>query len=493
MMWDVRVVLRRYPQVMARAALDAPHIATARDAHAGATLVAMFAGDYTLPPCPGLPIALPFSRYHERCCCAAAGEAVLAPAGPAQESSAAVATQAAEEARERALLPDKVYKVGPELLGVAAAGGGARRMQFLPNGLVLSSSALCPLSVSCPAAGVTLVTAPSAATGTGGGSGSNSSISIGGEEPGGVAAQADMDAAALAGVAGSSSCAHQPMLVLTTEAGRGNTLSVYQANWQPAAGDCTPAAASEGAGAANGEPPDTPAAPNTTPRPPQEPPVLAVSVHLPSGGSVELTTRGQVVARLPPPPRAAAAGARDTTTGNGSGGGEVNGSQAAVGATVGLVGAPLVRAVVYRGVTPGGAMVTGYADGGLRVVHPDGSVSERLSAVDGWVVGAPPSPPQAEAAPNCTTQPDDGVGQQQQPAGAGAGGPSSWPAAGWLRTLAGGQRFREPDAGSVRVPRLVPQLAPPPAEPEAGDAIAAGKKKPAGKKKTKVRRGLTPS
>ncbi|KAF5842978.1 hypothetical protein DUNSADRAFT_3571, partial [Dunaliella salina] len=90
------------------------------------------------------------------------------------------------------------------------------------------------------------------------------------------------------------------------------------------------------------------------------------------------------------------------------------------------------------------------ANGGLRVLHADGTVSERLHEVEGWVEASEPG----EAA--------------EEPA----------PAKGWLRVLPNGTRFREVDDDAV-------QFTPLPAAPSAPDLEATTSKstKKSGKSK----------
>lgn len=42
-------------------------------------------------------------------------------------------------------------------------------------------------------------------------------------------------------------------------------------------------------------------------------------------------------------------------------------------------------AVTQRVVYPDGALATTFSDGSLRVLHADGTISERLARVEGWV------------------------------------------------------------------------------------------------------------
>jgi hypothetical protein len=182
-------------------------------------------------------------------------------------------------------------------------------------------------------------------------------------------------------------------------------------------------------------------------------PVLSVKVALVNGGEIEVTTEGQVIV-APPRPRAPLGAVPPPLR-------AVRVQGAPGGARPGNV---LCHGLLFRTVTPSGAVVAAYDDGHLRVVHPDGCVSERTPPLAGWV---------APSVHSINRILDSN------------GNSAEVPARGWIRTLADGTRIREPDEGSVRpAPPLPPPTPLPNEEPADAKKKAAAGGKP--KQKSKV-------
>ncbi|KAG2498338.1 hypothetical protein HYH03_003597 [Edaphochlamys debaryana] len=164
----------------------------------------------------------------------------------------------------------------------------------------------------------------------------------------------------------------------------------------------------------------------------EPPPVTALQVTTPSGHLIRMTTDGQVlVAPADDPSLAPLPPFRGV---------EVHGAPlpganlSALRAKVTGGGVPATP-LAFRAVTRDGLLVSAAQGAVERVLCPDGSVSERLDSVDGWLTA-------------------DGDA----------------PARGWRRTDLDGSRLREPDEGSKLAPIPEPELeitAPPAAaEPE---------------------------
>lgn len=147
------------------------------------------------------------------------------------------------------------------------------------------------------------------------------------------------------------------------------------------------------------------------------PPVTALQVTTPSGHLIRMTTDGQVLVAPADDPSLAPPLAPFR-------GVAVHGAPLP-GADLAALRAPATPNA-FRAVTRDGLLVSAARGAVARVLCPDGSVSERLDAVEGWL----------------------------GPDGAAA-------ARGWLRTALDGTRLREPDEGSKPKPPPTP-----PPEPE---------------------------
>ena len=277
-------------------------------------------------------------------------------------------------------MPKLVYEVLPELRETAEQGV-ARRFQFGEDGTVLSScKGAAPVSLT---KGSTTVSVLPSADGDGG---------------------AKLVAALDGGVA----------------------VCAYRAdNPEPLPPPPPPASevAAEGESAAEGGEGDTlpPLPEHSVPVPAKEP-ILSIKVTTAKGASVELSTDG-ITHVIPPSALLARNGGLSSGKAIGV---ATHGAPVSPGES--LLAPP---AVSRRSVLPDGSLVTAYADGSVTILHSDGTTSERLASVDGYIYA-------------------DGSD-----------------AKGWVRTLLDGTRFREPDEGCE--PRPPPPPPPPPPEPEPED------------------------